>query len=62
MIFPLWKFWQYSLTGFACGVVWNVCEITGLNCPYPHWCFGKIMGSKGKRVHPEEANKALQSK
>jgi len=54
MIFPLWKFWQYSPTVFVCVVVWNVCEITNISCPYPHWFFGKITGSKGERVYSEE--------
>lgn len=49
-IWPLWKFWTYSPLGFVCAVVWNMCEILHIRCPFAGFMFGKINGLKGKRV------------
>ena len=46
MIFPLWKFWEYSPLGFCAAVVWNCSEIVGIPCPKAPIVFGLIIGRK----------------
>lgn len=52
MIFPLWKFWAYSPLSFVAAVVWNICEILHVPCPFAPYVFGLIMG---KRPHIKES-------
>lgn len=46
MIFPLWKFWTYSPVGFAAAILWNVCELCHVSCPFAPHVFGLIIGRK----------------
>lgn len=48
-LWPLTKPWEYSPLGYVLAVAWNITEILGIKMPYPGWCFGKIIGVKGKR-------------
>jgi hypothetical protein len=50
LIFPLWKFWTYSPHGFVAAIVWNICELSRVPCPFAPTLFGWIIGHKGKRT------------
>lgn len=46
VIFPLRKFWTYSPRGLAAAVLWNVCLILRIPCPYVPTLLGWIVGAK----------------
>ncbi|MBB6424915.1 hypothetical protein [Sphingopyxis sp. JAI128] len=48
MIFPLWKFWTYTPWGWLAAILWNLCELLGVRCPWAHIVFGLIIGRKGR--------------
>lgn len=46
IIFPLRKFWTYSPRGLAAAVLWNVCLILRIPCPYVPTLLGWIVGAE----------------
>lgn len=58
--FPLWKFWTYSPRGLAAAVLWNVCMILRIPCPYVPTLLGWIVCAK-ETLRDDEDNPYLRA-
>ena len=50
-LWPLANPLRYSPAGYIVAIIWNVCELARVPCPFAPWAFGAIIG---RRPHRKE--------
>ncbi|EPY7067866.1 hypothetical protein ACXEHY_004546 [Klebsiella pneumoniae] len=54
-LWPLSKPLTYSPLGYALAIVWNISELTRIPLPKAEYCFGVIIGRRGKKKQERAA-------